>query len=572
MINNRLILFVVMLALCVAARAQGPSTGSRTPEQPITGTIDGKVVNESGQPMAGATVFVRAVNSTVNAGLNRSTITDADGNFRVNGLETGLYAVVVNSPAYTSLPGDPDAPKYYRLGDSARVELVRGGAITGTVTNAMGEPVIAVRVRAHMIRDAKGKVVRSSGAMEQQTDDRGIYRIYGLVPGTYLISAGGSGYVPSSSNYDTDIPTFAPSSTRDTAAEVSVRSGEDVSVDIRYRGEPGYSISGSVKLLGTSNAALTLTRAGTNIPVASTLQLPTMRGFIFTGLADGDYDLVASESILSQTTPLSTTIVVSEPRRIKVKGADVTGIELVTKPLGSISGKLLLEPTKIPECEGKKPPLMAETLVRFRRPDKEIEKNEAQVLRAFGSSAAPDAGGAFILRNLPPGSYQFEPRFYARYWFLQSITTNSAGPKPQRVDAAANWTMLKSGEQLSNLTITLAEGAASIRGTVPATDATQPPAVAAYLIPNDKDKLEDVLRYFVTDVAADGTFTFNNVPPGKYLAFTQSTVEPQIATLAKLRQPDAAAARTKLRRMAETKKADIELKPCQNLADYQLKQ
>ena len=100
----------------------------------------------------------------------------------------------------------------------------------------------------------------------------------------------------------------------------------------------------------------------------------------------------------------------------------------------------------------------------------------------------------------------------------------------------------------------------------------QPPAVAAYLVPDDKDKLEDVLRYFVTQIEADGTFTFNNVPPGKYLAVTASTVEPQIANLAKLRQPDAGAARIKLRRAAEAKKAEIELKPCQNLSDYQLKQ
>jgi hypothetical protein len=570
MILNRSIFAVLVLALCVVARGQSPSSGSKTTEQPVTGTIDGKVVNESGQPLAGAAVFVR----TVNAGINRSTVTDVDGNFRVNGLETGLYIVGANSPAYTGAPGDPDAPQYYRLGDSVRVDLVRGAAITGTVTNAMGEPVIAVRVRAHMIRDAKGQVARTVNfaAVEQQTDDRGIYRIYGLAPGTYLVSAGGSSFIPSSGNYDTDIPTFAPSSTRDTAAEVSVRSGEDVSVDIRYRGESGHSISGSVKLLGTSNASLTLTRSGTNVSVASTIQLPMMRGFVFNGLADGDYDLVASESILSQTTPPSITLSVSEPRRIKVKGADVTGIELVTKPLGSISGKILLEPTKVPECQGKRPPLMAETLVRFRRSGKEVEKDEAAALRTFGGSGSPDAAGAFVLRNLQAGSYQFDPRFYARYWYLQSITTNSTGPKPQRIDAAANWTTLKTGEQLSNLTITLAEGAASIRGTVPAPDAAQPPPVAVYLVPNDRDKVEDVLRYFVTDIAADGTFTFNNVAPGKYLALTQTTVEPQIATAAKLRQPDASAARTKLRRTAETTKSEIELKPCQNLADYQLKQ
>lgn len=570
MFHKRSIIAVLVLALYVVAWAQGPSTGLKTTEQPITGTIDGKVVNESGQPLAGATVFVR----TVNASINRSTVTDVDGNFRVNGLETGLYTIGANSPAYTGVPGDPEAPRYYRLGDSARVDMVRGGAITGTVTNGMGEPVIAVRVRAHLIRDAKGQVpkIPNFAAFEQPTDDRGIYRIYGLAPGTYLVSAGGASFIPSFGTFDSDIPTFAPSSTRDTAAEVSVRSGEDIAVDIRYRGEPGHSVSGSVKLLGTNNASIILMRAGTNIPISTTAQLPTMRGFVLNGLPDGDYDLVAQEAILqSQTTPPTVTMAVSEPRRIKVKGADVTGIEMVTKPLGSISGKILLEPTKVPECQGKRPPLMAETLVRFRRPDKEIEKDDTY-LRSITGSASPDAAGAFVLRNLQAGTYQFEPRFFARYWYLQSITVNSAAPKPQRIDAAASWTAVKWGEQLSNLTITLAEGGASIRGTAPVTDAAQPPPVVVYLIPNDRDKLEDVLRYFVIDISADGAFTFNSVPPGKYLSLTQTTIDPQIATLAKLRQPEAAAARTKLRRAAETKKSEIELKPCQNVAEYQLKQ
>src|SRR6185436_20596216 len=97
MIPNRSILAVLVLALSVVVRAQVASTGSgsgtgtaaKTTEQPAVGTIDGKVVNESGQPLAGAMVFVR----TVNLGIGRSTITDLEGNFRVNGLQTGLYLV-----------------------------------------------------------------------------------------------------------------------------------------------------------------------------------------------------------------------------------------------------------------------------------------------------------------------------------------------------------------------------------------------------------------------------------------------------------------------------------------------
>ena len=565
MIQNRLISVLALLVLCVVVLAQEPKTS----EPPTTGAIGGKVVNESGQPLAGVTVYIRLINGIS----NRSTTTDMNGNFRVNSLEAGLYSVAANSPVYASPPSDSEAPNYYRIGDSASVELIRGGAITGTVTNAAGEPVISVRVRAILIRDPKGQPIKTpwAGFFEQSTDDRGVYRIFGLPPGNYVVSAGGSNYVGMFTPFEEAVPTFAPSSTRDTAAEITVRSGEDSTVDIRYRGEPGHRVSGTVKVSGNNNVNITLTRPGSIIPIANTFQMPPVRGFQFGGLADGEYDLLASEVIVVPVSALPQ-MAYSEPKRITIKGADITGIELVTKSLGSISGKILFEPTKLPECQGKRPPLLAETLVRFRRPDKDKEKADALTLRLVSGVVSPDAAGAFAFRNLTPGSYQFESRFYARYWYLQSISLSGGGAKPQRIDAAASWTVLKTGENLSNLTITLAEGAASIRGTVPVKEGEPQPAGMVYLVPNDKDKVDDVLRYFVTDIAADGTFTFSNLPPGRYLALTQTNVEAQIATQAKLRQPEAATARAKLRRTADAKKSELELKPCQNLADYQLKQ
>ena len=100
------------------------------------------------------------------------------------------------------------------------------------------------------------------------------------------------------------------------------------------------------------------------------------------------------------------------------------------------------------------------------------------------------------------------------------------------------------------------------------------PGTIVYIIPAEPDKANEVLRFFATDVTSDGTFTLSNLAPGKYLALTQAKVDPQIATQAKLREPEteAGAARTKLRHAAEAKKTEIELKPCQNVADYQLKQ
>jgi hypothetical protein len=220
--------------------------------------------------------------------------------------------------------------------------------------------------------------------------------------------------------------------------------------------------------------------------------------------------------------------------------------------------------------------LLAETLVQLRRPEKDTEKSTFPVFM-FGSSGSPDAKGAFTLRNVPAGKYQFEPRFYARYWYLQSITIGAAPAAttaksqiaPSRTDAAANWTVMKFGENLSNLTITLAEGAASVRGKIAG---ELPPGMVVYLVPSEPSKADDVLRFFVTEIAADGTFALNNLPPGRYWALAQSNTDAQTATMRKLREPEAANARTKLRKTAETQKTEIELKPCQNLTGYELKQ
>ncbi len=552
----------LLLLLCIAVHAQVPA-----PAEPSTGTLSGRVVNESGQPVAGASLFIRLANSGFAA---RATATDAEGNFHVNGLERGLYLISANAPTYT-FAFDPTAPPtYYRIGDAVRLELVRGGIVTGTVTNSLGDPVIGVNVRALIIRDAKGDALkgRSFAFRDDSTDDRGVYRIYGLPPGTYLISAGSFGFSSSFTPYDLDSPTYAPSSTRDTAAEIVVRSGEESTADIRYRGEPGHTVSGTVKLNGTGGATVTLLPANGNLsPAGNTFQSPNNRGFSFNGVTDGDYDLVAQEVIVGAigSVPL---LSLSEPRRVTVKGANVSGIELSTRPLSSLSGRILLEPSKIPECQGKHPPLFAETWVRVQRHEKDVEKDQATYQRTFPSTTSPDRNGEFVLRNLLAGRYQFEPRFYARYWYLRSITLGGANAKAPKIDAAANWTAVKVGEQVSNLTIMLAEGAASIRGKIAVTEAAAPMAV--FLVPAEPDKAEDVLRFFVTEAAADGAFAFNNLSPGRYWVLAQ-TPDPQTATLLKLRVPEAAPARAKLRRAAETQKSELQLKPCQNLADYQLK-
>jgi len=558
---------VLLLVCCANAQTSRPNASPQPVKagDPADGVISGSVVNESGQPLPGVTINLWDASRQ---GANRATTTDAEGNFRVRGLTPSLYFLMANLPAYVRQPPEPWPPtNYYRIGDTPRITMTPGGVITGRVTNAEGEPVIGVGVRAVLVRNASGDAARleSYAASEDATDDRGVYRMFGLPAGTYIVSAGGGVLVePFKLNpYDDDVPTYSPSSTRDTASEIAVRTGEESTADIRYRSEPGHVVSGTVKIPTTAAGSVSLTPVGGAFPIAYAFQNPGSRGFAFKGVADGEYEVVAQEIQQPSATPSD--VPTSEPQRIAVKGADVTGLEFVTRLPPSLSGRIVLDEAKLAACENKRRPLFAEMLVALQRPENDA-KDRVPFLRTFSGRAYPDASGNFVMRNLLPGKYLLEPRFFARYWYLDAISV----PATPKIDAAANWTNLKSGDRFTNFTITLAEGAASIRGHVKTANASELPAgLAVYLVPAERERFADVLRYFVSPVETNSAFALNNLPPGRYRALVQP-LDATTSTIFKLRLPEATEARAKLRRIAETQKTDLELKPCQNLTDHEV--
>ncbi len=544
-----------------------------------TSAIRGRVVTESEQPLPNVIVVVRPV-AVPYPGLN--TLTDSQGNFQISGLDPGLFFVSAADSIYFSPPVDTSNPVYYHPGDSVTLHLAKGGIITGRVTSASGEPVVQVSVRAVLIRDSNDEtpIYMPAPPRERVTDDRGIFRIYGLRPGTYVVSAGGNTpYSYLMNAYDSHVPTFAPSSTRDTAAEITVRAGEEtVGVDIRYRGETGHIVSGLVNTPapGVANlgAVVTMMPLGDKFsPSTFSYPQPGGRGFSFYGVADGDYNLVA------QATLGPGEVRVSEPLAIKVRGADLTGIELTPKALGAISGHINLERSNSPECKGKRRPLFAETLV-LTQPKEKVANGQLQRPQFSRSQASPDNSGNFVIRDLVSGQYLLRTLFFAKYWFLQSFTwqSPSGGPVMQKQAvrnqpgaSVRDWITLKSGERISGLTITLAEGAASLQGHVVAGENEKLSAKSfVYLVPAEKEDVENVLRFFVTDVTAEGKFSFTNLPFGRYWTIALDVSRSGPTSLFKVRSPEESAGRTKLRREAENFKNLIELKPCQNVSDYEL--
>src|SRR5689334_24511954 len=261
--NIRALALIISAAVC--ALGQTEQQPVRNESSDATGAITGKVVNENGQPLPGAVVQIHAVGG--NGSGQSTTATNREGEFRVTGLDRASYVVSATMPAYTPQTRDPSLPPQptYHLGDSVTLTLIKGGVVTGTVTNVNGDPVVAVSVRVQMSRDATGRRTANGFRREMPTDDRGVYRVYGLLPGTYVVSAGGPSYFgPSEQNgFETDIPTYAPSSSREAATEISVRGGEEVAnIDIRYRSEQGRTISGVVNAQNSGGYSVVLNASG----------------------------------------------------------------------------------------------------------------------------------------------------------------------------------------------------------------------------------------------------------------------------------------------------------------------
>ena len=548
--------------------------GSAFARTSTSGSIKGRVVNERGQPLPNVRVLVRAVGAPLTQEGATAT-SDREGKFEVAGLEPRSYQIGAWLTAYTVFnTGNDSWQKYYRSGDFVTLVMTKGGVITGAVTTQTGEPIVGIRVYAKLLPSSGNRLnfPFDRFVTERFTDDRGIYRIYGLPTGTYLVWAGGgSGNIQQLDAFDADVPTYAPASTRDTAMEIAVRAGvETNNVDIRYRGEEGRIVSGKASRFDGAQQAgfgISLTSITKNNANWTTLATQTLdsKGFVFRGVDDGEYDVIA----FSFLTPTGADLAMIR-KRIKVSGADVTGLELVAQPLASISGRVVLEESKVPECNGKPRPLITEVLFSAA-----LEENSSslvfhpQLRWLMLLSANADAQGNVSLKSLMPGRYNFVPEFAADYWYLQSVTLPAPAPARNLIDAARNWTTLKSGDRLTGLTITLAQGAATLRGQVALKEGeTLPDKSFVYLVPAEHDKSDDVLRFFGAALTSEGKVTLNSIAPGKYWVLLKPASDDTTSSLSKLRSPDQADLRTRLRREAEAVKTELELKPCENLTGF----
>lgn len=570
---------------------QGPGASQIPAATPTTGTIKGRVVSDDGRPLSNAAVVAQAVTGAPAAKPMRS---DSEGKFVFEDLPAAAYVVFAAAPGYIDQVmtlGDPGQWPRHLIGAQLKITMIKGGVITGTVTSAKGEPIVGVPVNASPAKEQSASMSNFMGLQTAaETDDRGIYRIYGLLPGQYTVSAGGGEPFAqlSVSGFELDVPTYYPSATRDTAIPVAVRGGDEMTgIDIKYRGAAGHSLTGIVTgVVGESAAAgmvtILLAHAGTTSVLSFALAsaVDQRRSFSFNGVADGQYDL--SASLWSQTGANDNPLVGA--KRVSVRGSDVTGIELKLAPLAAIAGTITLDPIKPEDKCDQRAAQLIETVIGATRDDLKKGGSQAMtpLLGSFGSTL--NAKGEFAVRNLEAGKYRLSITLPTAAWYVREIKLPGT-PLPTNAQAQTTATTvhpgnawqgfvaLKSGERISPVSVMIGQDAAGLRGRVAVTaeGAAIPAGLRVHLVPAERERVDNILRYSETLADSDGAFALTNLAPGRY--FIVARVEATAETQPTAPRPSAwdPTARSKLRREAETANTVVELKPCQRLVDYTLR-
>lgn len=190
----RRVLSAVVIGCCVYGAASLVHTQQRPGETTVPGALLMGVVVDAldERPVAHAEVTLGGAPPTAK---NTRVLTDAEGRFVFMDLPGGTYTLTATKSGYAEGAHGRRRPlglsqpvalaDVERLGDLT-IPLWKFAAISGTVTDEAGEPMvgIAVRVMSRTVMAGKQKFVPGATG---RTDDRGLYRIASLIPGDYAV-------------------------------------------------------------------------------------------------------------------------------------------------------------------------------------------------------------------------------------------------------------------------------------------------------------------------------------------------------------------------------------------------
>ncbi len=576
---NKIMLVLTLICVSIfSAFAQTLAPKTKSADE-VRGTIFGTVFDETGTAISDALVSLAPIGSRA-SGEYVKILTDRDGKFSFENLKPRRYKISVRFAGYV-LPEQFEISsheqKTYLIDQEVNLTLKKGGIITGKVSGADNQPIIQIRVRAVKIRDEFGQRIPAQEfyrySQQNFTDDRGIYRLFGLSAGDYLVFVGGED-VFSGSDLKTKggSPVFHPSNSIDAAREISVGYGRETNaIDINFREIQGFTISGSVSgakadAANNGGVEISLVNAANGVEAMQTVISPQTGkyAFEFEQIPNGEYEIRAfqfnNKGIFSR----------NSLQKINVKGADISGVKVDLKSLASIKGNVTLEKNPalktIRECTETAHTAVAVTVIKFDSSRKErsildpLERNFQNAL------AAPDEKGDFELNGLESGKYFLNAGFSDKNLYVKEFFRQISSKEKRSL----NDLNLTAGENADNIKIIVSDGAAQINGKINISDETafenRAEKQIVYLIPADEENKDNVLLYQESAADANDNFSFANIRPGNYFLLIENIpIDSEKVQEVSIPKFFDAAERSKLYQAAKEKKVEaLKLQPCQN--------
>ena len=542
----------------------------------VSGTV---VVMGTGQPARRARVTLNAIEG----GGARSTLTDDSGRFTFGGIVGGRYNLSASKTGHIGVtfgqtrPGRPGTP--IQLGDgekfTANLQLPRGSVITGTVLDEYGEasPGTQVRVLRYVLQLGR-RTLQQSGT--GTTDDRGIYRVYGLQPGDYVVSASARNAGPTAdvgrltaeleavrqriaagaadqtmarelatraSMLQAELPAqeeqatgYAPvyyPGTVSAADAMTVPLGvgeERSSVDFQLVRVPMAKVEGTVVNStgqATQNVQLTLTLASQSVPgVGSFSARADAEGrFRIANVPPGQYRLIARANVGGGGRGGGPDVTVEIGRGGRANQAPparlwgsvdvpVDGRHLANVIVPLQAG-LTVSGRVAFEGTAAPPSDLSRLRVNLTPADPQASGGPLQA-----AGGVVDASGKFTILSVVPGMYRLTAAGGGSGWMVESAVIDGQDTLDFPID-------IKPGAAITSAVITLTDKQSQLSGSIVNQQGQPAPSFTLILYSADERFWAPQSRRIrSTRPATDGQFTFTGFPPGDYKLVALADVEP----------------------------------------------
>jgi protocatechuate 3,4-dioxygenase beta subunit len=510
-----------------------------------TAIIRGRVVSPEGTPVRRAQV--RAQSGELRA--NRLASTDAQGRFEFKDLPGGRWNLTASKAGFMTLrygqrrafeAGSPIDISDGQVVERADFSLPRGAAITGRVFDEFGDPVANARVQVMRYQMVQGTRRLTPSGGGDQSDDTGAYRIYGLPPGDYYVSAtlraGNGPFVDDQNDATSYAATYYPGTGNVAEAQRMTLGIGQEQPNVNFALQPVRTVKISGMALDSSGNALTngmvnlLPADGAGIGGGAVVfgfggngRVRADGSFTIANVSPGTYTLMAvagpgggrggggfafriGGGPGAAGGPLGPMDIEFASMPLVVSSDDLTGLTLVTSKGASISGNVVAAEGSVAKLSTNAITIVGQGAQFQPGP---FQNRPAQV----------DADGNFVLFNLT-GQKFIRVNGLPAEWTLKAVTFNG-------VDVTDSALEFRGSAQTSGLQVVVTDKVSDLNGKVMTAKGDVTRDYTVVVFPDDPAKWAFPSR-FVKTARADqqGQFRIKALPAhDRYLAVAVDYLE-----------------------------------------------